>query len=177
VADETVDSRVRPGSEFRAHLRDPIELGQTLVATAGTPAHLIVISRERASDGSLRYQIGIIGLNLGLAGELPVKPQTPIVERVAAGMTIPATTLASIGYEQGKVRIAIPLPIKLSNDPPNGGYTPAPLRTAAPILQRRRGRPSPSPSPSASAAPGAAASVAPSPGPPATTPTPLPTPS
>ncbi len=148
VADETVDPRVRPGSEFRAHLRDPLTLGGTLVATAGTPARLVVTAKETGKDGTPRYHIAIIGLHLGLAGTLPVKPVMTTVERIVTGMDIAATTLASIGYEAGKIRVAIPLPFKLSNDPPIGAYTPTPLRTAAPIVNRRK--PSASPSPVAS---------------------------
>lgn len=153
ISDDTVDGRVRPGSEFRAHLRDPLALGDTLVATAGTPARLVVTAKDIAKDGTPSYHIAIVGLNLGLAGTLPVRPNTPTVERITAGMAIPATTLAALGFEAGKVRVALPLPFKLSNEPPNGGYTPAPLRTAGPIISRRRATPTPaaSPPPSASA--------------------------
>jgi hypothetical protein len=162
VSDETVDSRVRPGSEFRAHLGESLSFGQTLVATAGTPARLVVTSKETGKDGTFRYHIAIIGLKLGLAGTLPVKPESPVVERVAAGMSIAATTLASVDYEQGKLRVTIPLPFKLSTEAPNGGFTPAPLRTASPIVPRRKPSrgPSPSPSPAASAEPSPAPSPA-----------------
>jgi hypothetical protein len=167
IVDDTVDRRVRPGSEFRAHLRDPLTLGDTLVATAGTPAKLIVTSKDVAKDGTPSYHIAIVGLNLGLAGTLPVRPNAPTVERISAGMAIPATTLAALGYEAGKVRVALPLPFKLSNEPPNGGYTPAPLRTAAPIINRRRSTPTSAPAPSAttSAAPSPPASASPVPSP------------
>ena len=163
VADETVDARVRPGAEFRAHLRDPLTLGETLVATAGTPARLIVTSKETAKDGLTQYRIAIVGLNLGLAGTLPVRPKTATVDRISAGMAIPATTLAQIDYEFGKIRVAIPLPFKLSNEPPNTGYTPAPLRTAAPIINsNRNNRRRPGASPAPPATPSAGASEAPS---------------
>jgi hypothetical protein len=184
VADETVDPRVRPGSEFRAHLRDPLTLGDQLVATAGTPARLIVTGKEIAKDGTPTYRIAIVGLNLGLAGTLPVRPDTAAVGRIAAGMDIPATTLAIVGIDEGKVRVVVPLPFKLSNEPPAAGYTPAPLRTAGPILNNRR-RPSrsrsPAPSPTPSASPAASASppAAPSAPPAASSsaaPTPTPTP-
>jgi hypothetical protein len=159
VSDDTVDGRVRPGSEFRAHLRDPLTLGDTLVATAGTPARLVVTAKDIAKDGTASYRIAIVGLNLGLAGTLPVRPDSPVVEHIKAGMPIPATTLAAVGFEAGKVRVALPLPFKLSNEPPNGGYTPAPLRTASPIVNRRRSSPTPVPStaptPSPSPAPSA----------------------
>jgi hypothetical protein len=166
ICDDTVDGRVRPGSEFRAHLRDPLTLGDTLVATAGTPARIVVTSKDIAKDGTPSYRIAIVGLNLGLAGTLPVRPNTPKIDRVTAGMAIPATTLAALGFEAGKVRVALPLPFKLSNEPPNGGYTPAPLRTASPIINNRgnRRRSTPSPNPSASASP-AAPSASPSPAP------------
>jgi hypothetical protein len=168
VSDETVDPRVRPGSEFRAHLRDPLALGDTLVATAGTPARLIVTAKDTAKDGTLSYRIAIVGLNLGLAGTLPVRPNMPTVEHIVTGMAIPATTLAVIGFEQGKIRVAVPLPFTLSNEPPNGGYTPAPLRTAGPILNRRKPTPSPAPSPSPS--PSSSPAPASSPAPPAASP-------
>jgi hypothetical protein len=146
---------VRPGSEFRAHLRDSLELGGTLVATAGTRARLVVTSKDLANDGTPSYHIAIVGLNLGLAGTLPVRPNTPTVERISTGMAIAATTLASLAFVAGKVRVALPLPFKLSNEPPNGGYTPAPLRTASPIINSRNGRRHATPSPSASASPSA----------------------
>jgi hypothetical protein len=149
-------------------LRDPLTLGDTLVATAGTPARLVVTAKDIGKDGTASYHIAIIGFNLGLAGTLPVRPNTPTVEHISAGMAIPATTLAALGFEAGKVRVALPLPFKLSNEPPNGGYTPAPLRTAAPIINRRRATPSPpaaspssSASPSTSASPSAGSSAAP----------------
>jgi hypothetical protein len=162
IADDTVDRRVRPGAEFRAHLRDPLALGDRLVATAGTPARLVVTDTITAKDGTLSYRIAIVGLNLGLAGTLPVRPDTPTVAHISAGMAIPATTLAALGFEAGKVRVALPLPFKLSNEAPNGGYTPAPLRTAGPIINRRRPTPTPgltaSPSPSPSPSPAASSS-------------------
>jgi hypothetical protein len=164
VSDDAVDARVRPGSEFRAHLRDPLTLGDTLVATAGTPARLVVTGKDLAKDGTPSYRIAIVGLNLGLAGTLPVRPDTPTVQHIAAGTAIPATTLAALGFEAGKVRVALPLPFKLSNEPPNGGYTPAPLRTAAPIMNRRRPTPSPAPSSTTPASP-ATASATPAPSP------------
>jgi hypothetical protein len=186
VSDETVDPRVRPGSEFRAHLRDAISVGDTLVATAGTAARIIVTAKDTGTGETPTYRIAIVGLNLGLAGTLPVRPNAPTVERITAGMDIPATTLATIGIEAGKVRVAVPLPFTLSNEPPNTIYTPAPLRTAAPIINNRNGRrrPTPAPSPSASASPQSdspapAANTnapAPSPAPPGVTPSALPSP-
>jgi hypothetical protein len=187
VADETVDSRVRNGSEFRAHLRDPLTLGDTLVAPAGTAAKIVVLGREFGKDGtSIIFRIAIIGLNLGLAGTLPVRPETPTVEHIVLGMAIAVRTLAIVNIDEGKVRVAVPLPFKLSNEPPAAGYTPAPLRTANPILTTRR-RPSrsrsPSPTPMPSATPTSSPSGAPASGAPATapptpaSPTPTPTPS
>jgi hypothetical protein len=156
VSDETVKPGVRPGSQFRAHLRDPIELGTTLVAPAGTAAHLIVVSTETGIGGTPAYRIAIVDLNLGLAGILPVRPQSPIVAAIVAGMTIPASTLAAIALEAGKVRVEVPLPFPLSNEPPAANYTPAPLRTANPSFNqpRSRRRSGPSPSPSPTTAPG-----------------------
>lgn len=122
-----------------------------------------------------------MGLRLGVAGTLPVKPDSPVVERIAAGMPIAATTLASVGFEQGKIRVAIPLPFKLSNETPNGGYTPAPLRTAAPIIPRRKPTPVPTPTAEASLSPVPAPTASPDSAPSgaphaATPPAPLPTP-
>jgi hypothetical protein len=167
ISEETVDPRVRPGSEFRAHLRDPLTLGDTLVATAGTRARLVVTSKVLSKDGTPSFHIAVVGLDLGLAGTLPVRPNTPTVEQIKAGMAIPATTLAALAFVAGKVRVALPLPFKLSNEPPNGGYTPAPLRTASPIINNNRNNrrhPTPSPSPSASpSAPAASAPAGPTP--------------
>jgi len=162
ISDDTVDGRVRPGSEFRAHLRDPLALGDTLVATAGTRARLVVTSKEFAGDGTPSYHIAIVGLDLGLAGTLPVRPNTPTVQQIKAGTAIPATTLAALAFVAGKVRVALPLPFKLSNEPPNGGYTPAPLRTASPIINNRNNRRHPTPSPSPSASPSTPATSVPS---------------
>ncbi len=186
VSDEAVKPGVRPGSEFRAHLRDPIQVGATLVALAGTPARIIVVAKETSTTGAAGYRIAIDDLKLGLAGILPVRPDSAVVDAITAGLEIPATTLATVAVEDGKVRIDVPLPFPLSNEPPASDYTPAPLRTANPaLLQPRRRRrpgaspsPSPSPSPSGSSAPENAspqpsASGSPSPAPRAT-PTPEP---
>jgi hypothetical protein len=180
VSDETVNARVRPGSEFRAHLRDPLEVANTLVATAGTPARIVVTSKENAKDGTVAYHIAIIGFSLGLAGSLPVRPDAPVVASITTGMIIPATTLAIVGLDGGRVRVAVPLPFNLSNEPPASAYTPAPLRTASPVLNTRRRpgrspRPSPAPSDSAPPSPTATPTPAPTGSPPAPTPTPTPT--
>jgi len=183
VSDEAVKPGVRPGSEFRAHLRDPIQVGATLVAVAGTPARIIVVSKETGATGAVSYRIAIDDLKLGLAGILPVRPDSPVVDTITAGLEIPAATLATVDVADGKVRVDVPLPFPLSNEPPASDYTPAPLRTANPALLQPRGgrrRPgaSPSPTPSPSSAPGNAspqpgASGSPSPAPSAT-PTPEP---
>jgi hypothetical protein len=148
-------------------LRDPLVLGDTLVATAGAPARLVVTAKDTAKDGTPNYHIAITGLELGLAGRLPVRPTMPIVEHIAAGMAIPAQTLAVVGFLEGKIRVAVPLPFKLSNEPPASGYTPAPLRTAAPIINRRRPTATPVATPTGSPA---APSSAPT-GPPSSAPT------
>ncbi len=144
-------------------MRDPLTVGDTLVATAGTPARIVITGKETAKDGSTNLRIAIIGLNLGLAGMLPVRPTSPTVERLSAGMAIAATTLAAVGFDEGKVRVAAPLPFKLSNDPPNTTYTPAPLRTAAPIINRRKPTSAPPGAPGASPTPANAPSASASP--------------
>ncbi len=179
IAEQTVDAHVRPFSVFRVHLRDPLTLSRTLVAIAGTPARLVVTSKDVTPMGITRFHISIIGLNLGVAGTLPVRPDVPVVDGIAAGMPIAVTTLAAVAYDDGKVRVEIPLPFKLSAEPPSAGYTPPPLRTAAPFVPRRRPTPKPSavptPSPADSPLPGQtppATSASPPGGPLGTTPTP-----
>ncbi|GAC1401908.1 MAG: hypothetical protein NVSMB64_00850 [Candidatus Velthaea sp.] len=153
ISDETVDARVRPGSEFRAHLKDALSFGTTLVAPANTPVRLIVTQKDIRPDGSTRYTIALIRFTIPAAGDLPVRPLTNIVDAIATGREIAATTLGAVSEVNGKLRIAIPLPFQLSNDTPQGGYTPVPLRTAAPIVPHRPPTPppaAPTPAPQAS---------------------------
>ncbi|GAC1533380.1 MAG: hypothetical protein NVS2B17_00950 [Candidatus Velthaea sp.] len=149
VSDETVDARVRPGSEFRAHLKDTLAFGGTVVAAANTPVRLVVTSTDLHQSGTTRYTIALIRFTISNAGDLPVRPLRNIVDSIATGLEIPAITLGSVSEIDGKIRIAIPLPFQLSNETPRGGYTPVPLRTAAPLVPQR---PKPSALPAATPA-------------------------
>ncbi|MFN2461047.1 MAG: hypothetical protein ABR591_10215 [Candidatus Velthaea sp.] len=145
IADDTVDARVRPGAEFRAHLKEPLSMGTVLVAQAGATARLIVTSKNTGKDGVTHYGIALERFAIRGAGDLPVRVQTPIVDHIAAGMEIVATTAGAVADTDGRLRIAIPLPFQLSNDKPQGGYTPVPLRTAAAIAPRATPTPRPLP--------------------------------
>ena len=147
VSDETVDARVRPGSEFRAHLKDDLHLQGTLVAAANTPARLVVTEKIARPDGSYKYTIALVRFSIAGLGYLPVKPVTNVVELISTGLEIPATTLGYVNDIDGRLRIVIPLPRNLSNDAPVGAYTPVPLRTAAPLFPRKPTKPTPTPTP------------------------------
>jgi hypothetical protein len=149
VADVTVDPSVRVNANFRIHLKAPLVLGGISVTPAGTPAQLFITAKQIGKDGVTHYDILITQFRIKDVGTLPVRPVAATVEAITAGMDIPATTAGAIVADNGRMRITVPLPINLSNDTPQAGFTPAPIRTAGPYIpQPRRGaRPTLPPAP------------------------------
>jgi hypothetical protein len=171
ISEDTVDARVQPGAVFRVHLRDALTGSSGVhIADAGAHAHLVVVDKA-VRDGVTRYAITLRDLAvIGGSGELPVSPIVGTVEAITTGMAIPARTTAYVANENGRLRVIIPLPFKLSNDTPQAGYTPIPFHTVSPVLPRATKRPttpapttSPEPSPTASATASASATPAPHP--------------
>ena len=148
VADVTVDSHVRVGANFHVHLKGPLTIGAIPVAPEGTAAQLFITGKTTGKDGVTHYDIAITQFRLRDIGTLPVRPVESTVDEIKAGMDIPVTTMGMIAATEGRLRISIPLPINLSNDAPQGGYTASPIKTASPMVPPRRvGRPTPTPTP------------------------------
>ncbi len=157
------------------HLKNDLVLPgkiATILANAGTSAELHILAREHAPDGGIRYAFDLSRFKLRTeAGELPVAPVQGKIEHLTAGTEIPATTQGNVALDQtGRIRVTIPLPFILSNDTPQGGYTPIPIKTPRPFTHERgeRGRrssppPVAAPSTEPSTAPTTAASPEPQP--------------
>jgi hypothetical protein len=172
VADVTVDPSVRVNANFHIHLKAPLTIGTINVAPANTPAQLFVTAKRTGKDGVTHYDITIAQFRIKDLGTLPVVPVHATVDTITAGMDIPVTTAGAVISSEGRLRITVPLPITLSNDAPQAGYTPAPIRTAGPYvpLPRRGARPTvppapatPSPSPEPTADPAVSPAPAASP--------------
>jgi hypothetical protein len=130
-----------------------LRLDSTLVAAAGTPVRIVIMGRDAANPADVRLRIDIKAFNPNDIGAIPIRLDQPIVDHIAPGTVLTGTTLGAISLVDGRARLAIPIPFVLSTDPPNGAYTPSPLRTVAPPQPRHRPSPSPTPSPAASATP------------------------
>jgi hypothetical protein len=154
---------VKQGGQFRVHLAQPLVLDGTLLAPAGTSAHLVVADKIKRADGMLILQLALADFRLK-QGELPIAPVSDLAAAVTAGQTIAAQTQGSVEHSGDRTFIRVAVPVPLSSSAPNAGYTPFPALTAAPILAPpRRGSaptplpttfnpappPDPSPSPSA----------------------------
>jgi hypothetical protein len=162
VSDSNVDSRVGRNAIFHAHLRDRLERGGAVIAEPGSSVQLTVVDKATHADGATVYIIAFSRFRT-LAGDLPVAPLTPEVSEIHTGTEFAARTLVPVVDDGTHLRVRIPLPFSLPNDPPQGEFTPIPVRTYAPLVRpgdRRRSRPSPSPATSAS--PSAAAPTSPS---------------
>lgn len=155
ISEETVDARVAPGGVFRVHLRDSlIGSGGVHIADAGARAHLVIVDKS-TRDGVTHYTIALRDLAvIGGGGELPVTPVADTIDTIMTGTMISARTTAFVASENGRLRVVIPLPFKLSNDAPQAGYTPIPFRTVSPVLPRATRKPAtPAPTVSPSAEP------------------------
>ena len=147
VADDTINAdTVRPGGAFRIHLAQPLTLDGMQLAAAGAPARLFVADRVKRPDGTVLLTLALGGFRLK-AGEVPLTPVHANATAVTTGMTIGAATLGSIGREQDRVVIRVPVPVPLSSAAPSSAYTAYPALTPAPLLPvpRRGSKPTPLP--------------------------------
>lgn len=82
VLDQTLSSRLKPGTLVRAHLRDPIFLGGKSIAPAGTPVTIEVSQATAAhmgnEDGSV--EIYFEALRLADGTKLPLITPTPHID-------------------------------------------------------------------------------------------------
>ena len=164
VSDSTVDGRVAPNSTFRAHLKDRLSSNGVVIAEPGMTVQLVVADKATGADGVTRFTIAFSRFKT-LAGDLPVTPAERVVTEIRPGIEFLARTDATVVDDGTHLRVRIPLPFTLSNDTPQGEFTPIPLRTYSPFEGRPRGgRPTPSPVPTASAIPAASPSPSASPG-------------
>jgi hypothetical protein len=162
VSDDAINVQtVRPGGEYRAHLKSDLVLDGRTIAPAGSPARLIVVDRLRLVDGRTMLQVALSHFHLP-PGDLPLAPVEPVVETIAAGTLIPAKTEGSVEHIDDRLVIRIPLPFLPPNDTPFGFYTPVPARTAAPRAVGERPPRRPTPTPAATAPPAPAPVPSPS---------------
>ncbi len=168
VSDSNVDSRVGRNESFRAHLKDRLVRGGAVIAEPGATVQLTVVDKATHADGVTVYTIAFSRFRT-LAGDLPVAPLNPEVSEIHTGTEFTARTESPVVDDGTHLRVRIPLPFSLSNEPPQGEFTPIPARTYAPLVRPKGAdRRHPSPAPSASVAPAApspAASAVPSPSP------------
>jgi len=158
VSDSNVDPRVGRNSAFRAHLKDRLVRGAAVIAEPGMSVQLTVVDKTTRPDGTTVYTIAFSRFRT-LAGDLPVTPLTSEVTDIHVGSEFTARTDSPVVDDGTRLRVRIPLPFSLSNDPPQGEFTPIPVRTYNPLTRPQgtgRRRPGPSPSPAASASPAAA---------------------
>jgi len=160
VSDSSVDGRVAPNSAFRVHLKERIANNGAIVAEPGMTAQLVVVDKTKDAQGVTHFTIAFSRFRT-LAGDLPVAPVERIVSDIHPGIEIAARTDAAVVDDGTHLRVRIPLPFTLSNDLPEPGFTPIPVRTYSPLAGHPPQRtkvtvkpiPSPSPSPSEAATP------------------------
>ncbi len=151
VSDSNVDPRVGRNENFKAHLKDRLVRGNAVIAEPGMSVQLTVIDKATHADGVTVYTIAFSRFRT-LAGDLPVVPVTPDVDAIHVGTEFTARTEAPVVDDGSHLRVRIPLPFALSNEPPQPGFTPIPARTYAPLVRPKgpdRRHPAPSPSPAA----------------------------
>lgn len=89
MLDEPIDSRTsKPGSYVRAHLRDPLVVGDVTVAPAGTPVRIEVVQADPAQIGNVDgwVEIHFEPLRLPSGRELPLHTPTSHVDpRLTSG--------------------------------------------------------------------------------------------
>jgi hypothetical protein len=148
VTDSNLEAGRREGDVVSVHLRDALMLDGTVLAPAGTRAHLLIGGTDTPDGKRTRaYVLDRFSINAGL---LPVKSVDPIVPPVPAGAEIQATTLAAVDHVGDRWSIRVPFPFQLTGDQPASAYTPTPARTASPKMQMKR---EPSPTPTAQPTP------------------------
>ncbi len=158
VSDSNVDPRVGRNSAFRAHLRDRLVRGAAIIAEPGMTVQLTVVDKSTHADGTTVYTIAFSRFRT-LAGDLPVTPVTSEVTDIHVGSEFTARTDSPVVDDGTRLRVRIPLPFSLSNEPPQGEFTPIPVRTYNPLVRPQgtdRRHPRPSPSPATTASPPAA---------------------
>jgi len=166
VSDASADVKtVRPGSVFKVHLLDELELAGTVLAAPGTSAQLVVLDRIRQPGGVPAIVIAIGAFTIR-GGELPVTPVRPNLTALAVGTRIATRTMGSVEASGTHTVIRVPLPFALPADTPNAAFTPVPARTASsrltpPPRPVRRPTPTPTATPSPTPEPTGTASVAP----------------
>lgn len=122
---------MRPGGEFRIHLKNDLVLAGATIAPAGTSARLLIVDKVRKADGSYALQITLSRFHLSV-GDLPVTPIDATIERIAVGTAIFAKTAGTVERADGRLVIRVPLPFSLSNEVPAVVFTPIPARTSGP---------------------------------------------
>jgi hypothetical protein len=88
VLDGTISSRLKPGTVVRAHLRDPLVLGGTTIAAAGSPVDIEVYQTNAAHMGNEDGSVDIYFQPLHLADgkDLPlITPTAHIDPHVSVG--------------------------------------------------------------------------------------------
>jgi hypothetical protein len=139
------------------HLAHDLLLGGTTLAPAGASARLVVLDKDKATDGTSELYFALTEFRLR-QGELPVTPLDAVVAGMKPGQTIPAQTAGSVERTADHVVIRVPVPIELSSDEPHATYVPPPMKTPAPVLPPPRKGASPSPVPTTFNPPEASAS-------------------
>ena len=152
VSDSAVDGRVARNATFKVHLKGRLERNGVVIAEPGMPALLVILDKSTGADGVTHFTIGLSRF-LTLAGDLPVTPSQSVVTAIHPGLEIPARTDSVVVDDGSHLRVRIPLPFTLSNDLPQGEFTPIPMRTYSPLAGRPEHtkvtvKPIPSPSPS-----------------------------
>jgi hypothetical protein len=159
VTDAPVDPGRREGDVVGVHLRDAIMLDGTVLAAAGTRAHLLY-GGYTTPDGKRHPAISLDHFSVN-AGLMPVRTVTPVVPPLPSGAQIDAVTLADVDHIGERWSIRIPFPFRLTGDQPASAYTPTPARTAPPKALMKPERPTPTPTASPTASPDAVATKIP----------------
>lgn len=154
VADDTVNAdSVRPGGRFRVHLAQDLILDGTTIAPAGTAARLVILDKDKATDGTVELFVALAEFRLR-PGELPVAPLDAVVSTVKPGQTIAAQMQGSVERVGDRTVVHVPVPVELSSDEPHSAFVPAPMKTAAPLLPPPKRGASPTPLPTTFVSPG-----------------------
>lgn len=158
VSDGHLDVGAKAGSTVKIHLRDDLVVDGTSIASAGTPARL-VLGGSVASGGTRQALISLDEF-VTKPGRLPVGPVVATVPQIDVGTLIQAKTLATVDHLGDRFSIEVPFPFPLSNDVPVSQYTPTPAKTAPP---RGFNQPTPRPGPTAPGTAGPTATAEPAP--------------
>lgn len=128
VSDGHLDVGAKAGSTVKVHLRDDLVVDGTSIASAGTPARLVL--GGSVASGAARQALISLDEFVTKPGRLPVGPTVTSVPRIDVGTVIQAKTLATVDHLGNRFSIEVPFPFPLSNDVPVSQYTPTPAKTA-----------------------------------------------